>query len=119
MDPTDSGDSDRREEELSMDGQHFDRMARRLATSASRRTVLRGLAAGLAGAAGLRALRAEAGQTKKPLCHATGDPAYPWVVISVAEPAWPTHYAHGDHAYDDCCADADCASPATCGGGGV
>ena len=54
-----------------------------------RRTLLRGAAAGLAGAVGLRAARAGAGQPKRPLCHATGDPASPWVVISVADPAQP------------------------------
>ncbi len=102
-----------------MDGQRFDRMARRLAGGVSRRAVLRGAAAGLAAAAGLRAGRAGAGQTKKSLCHATGDPAHPWVVIDVAEPAWDSHVAHGDHAYVDCCADAECTAPATCGGDGA
>ena len=102
-----------------MDEQRFDRLAKALATAMPRRTLLRGAAAGLAGAVGLRAARAGAGQPKRPLCHATGDPASPWVVISVADPAQPAHLAHGDHAYVDCCADADCAAPQTCGGGGT
>jgi hypothetical protein len=103
-----------------MDGQRFDQMARMLAGGLSRRAVLRGAAAGLAGAVGLRAGRVGAQQAKKPLCHATGDPANPWVVISVAEPAWQTHYDHGDHDYINCCADADCTTEGhTCGGGGV
>jgi hypothetical protein len=103
-----------------MDGQRFDRMARILAGGVSRRAVLRGAAAGLAGAVGLRVSRAGAGQEKKPLCHATGDPAQPWVVIDIAEPAWQTHFDHGDHDFVDCCADADCTGEGqTCGGGGV
>ena len=95
-------------------------MARMMAGGVSRRTVLRGLAAGLAGAAGLRARGAGAEQEKKPLCHATEDQANPWVVISVAEPAWPEHFGHGDRPFVDCCTDADCpVAGQTCGGGGV
>ena len=33
--------------------------------------------------------RAGAGQPKRSLCHATGDPASPWVSVSVADPAAP------------------------------
>src|SRR5690349_6325130 len=100
-----------------MDAHHFDKMTKLLANGMNRRRILRA-AAGLAGAAGLRALGAAAVQAKKPLCHATGDPANPWVVISVAEPSWPTHYAHGDHDFSDRCDDNACAAPQTCGGGG-
>ena len=102
-----------------MDGQRFDHLTRALAGGTSRRTVIRGMGAGLAAAVGLRASRAKAGQVKKPLCHFTGSATTPWTVIEVAEPAWQTHYSHGDHDYIDCCDDTACNAPQTCGGGGV
>lgn len=100
-----------------MDGPRFDSVAMMLANGVNRRSVLRGIAAGLAGAAGLRALGAEAGQEKQAFCHATGDPASPWVVIRIAKPAWPAHLAHGDHLYVDCCADDDCGARGRCADG--
>jgi hypothetical protein len=97
-----------------MDGNRFDSMAMMLANGTNRRKVLRGIAAGLAGAVGLRVLGAEAGQEKQAFCHATGNPASPWVVISIAKPAWKAHLAHGDHPYLDCCADDDCGAREHC-----
>ena len=88
-----------------MDGQQFDSLTKTLAGGIARRGLLRG-AAGLV--LGLRAAGTRAERAKRPLCHATGDPANPFVVIEVAEPAWETHLAHGDRPFVDCCADADC-----------
>ena len=97
-----------------MDGQRFDELTRRLAGGTSRRGVLRGAAGALAAALGLRARGTGAQQRKRPLCHATGDPKRPWVVIDVAEPAWETHFAHGDTAFANCCAEADCPAGHAC-----
>ena len=97
-----------------MDGQRFDDLTRVLAIGVSRRGVLRGMAGVLATALGLRTVRARAQQVKQPLCHATGDPANPYVVIEVAEPAWETHFGHGDTPYVDCCTDGDCGSGGAC-----
>ena len=97
-----------------MDGQRFDQLAKALAGGTSRRGALRGAAGGLAAALGLGARGARARQAKQRLCHATGDPANPYVVINVAKPAWETHVAHGDTPHVDCCVDADCPGGGTC-----
>ncbi len=103
-----------------MDGHRFDDLTRALAGRPSRRGVLRALAGGAAVAVGGRATAARAGQAKRPLCHATGDPARPYEVIDVAEPAWEAHLAHGDAPYLDCCPGDACPGPHdACGGGGV
>jgi hypothetical protein len=94
-----------------MDDHSFDDLTRSLARGLTRRTLLRGLGGGLAATLGLARASASGQQQKKPLCHATGSPDNPWVVINVAEPAWPTHFAHGDTPYVDCCAAADCPAP--------
>src|SRR4051794_35701080 len=103
-----------------MDGSHFDDLARSLASDATRRGILRGLAGGVVAVLGRRAVAVGAAQTKQPLCHATGDPAHPYRVIEVAEPAWETHLAHGDAPYLGCCPGDVCPiAGETCGGGGV
>jgi hypothetical protein len=93
-----------------MDDTRFDCLAKLLATRAGRRGLLCGASGGLAAALGLRVRGVGAGQTRRLLCHATGDPARPWEVIDVAEPAWQTGLARGDTPYHGCCADADCGA---------
>jgi hypothetical protein len=95
-----------------MDQDCFDDLTRTLAHGLNRRAVLRGLGGGLAAALGLARSPAAAQQTKRPLCHATGDPNHPWVVIDLPDPAWPAHLAHGDTPYVDCCTAGDCPAPA-------
>ncbi len=104
-----------------LDPNRFDALARALAAPHTRRRALRAGAGAALAALGLaRGGPAAAGQDKKPLCHFTGSASNPWQVINVAEPAWQTHYDHGDHDYFNCCDDAACAiAGQTCGGGGV
>ena len=97
-----------------MDGQRFDAMARAMANGMDRRGLLRGAAGGAAAVLGLRAAGTRAKQAKQAFCHRTGNPAKPYVVITVAKPAWKAHLAHGDHPFVDCCADADCAADEAC-----
>lgn len=100
-----------------MDGNRFDRITRELGTGRSRRSVLKGLAVAAAAGVGLRGRgRVLAGQEKQELCHVTGDPNTPYVVISVAEPAWQTHLDHGDTPFLNCCVDADCDDGSVCNG---
>lgn len=101
-----------------MDSQRFDALTRSLARGTTRRGLLKGVGGGLAAVLGLTRRPAAAGQAKRPLCHATGDPANPWVVIEVAEPAWKAHFAHGDTPYVNCGTAADCPlpTPGTCEG---
>lgn len=101
-----------------MDQRQFDQWTRNLGRGASRRGILRGMAGGLAAALGLRSAgSALAQQERQALCHATDDPANPWVVIDVASPSWGAHRAHGDHPRIDCCYDEECSGYDTCGGG--
>lgn len=103
-----------------MDAQRFDDLTRTMASGATRRGVLRGLVGGMAAMLGLRTVGGHAQQAKQPLCHFTGNPENPFEVIEVAEPAWETHFGHGDHPFIDCCLDADCLGAGeTCGGGGT
>lgn len=101
-----------------MDGQRFDALTRLVAAGTSRRRFAAGLAGALATAV-LGARRTVAEKAKTRLCHATGDPANPYLVIEVAPSAAADHLGHGDFAYTNCCTDAACAAPQTCGGGGV
>ena len=105
-----------RSEEHSVDGQQFDAITRSLAAAPSRRRLLTSFGAGLATLV-LGGRMTHAQRAKAPLCHATGDPANPYVVIEVAEPAWDTHFAHGDMPYVDCCLDTDCAAGQVCANG--
>jgi hypothetical protein len=103
---------------MHMDPTQFDGLTKALAAGVSRRRILHGLAVGAVGAvAGLPHQPALAQQTKQAICHHTGDPENPYVVIEVAEPAWATHYAHGDTPYVDCCTNADCAIGQVCTNG--
>jgi len=85
----------------------------------SRRQLMRMLGGGLVGALAVGPQGARAAQEKKAFCHATGDPANPYTVITVAEPAWEMHLDHGDKPYVNCCLDTDCPGDETCGGLGV
>jgi hypothetical protein len=102
-----------------MDGQRFDEMAKDMARGMNRRRMLRGMGGVIAAAVALRTHGIGAQQAKQALCHFTGSADNPWQVITVAEPAWDTHFAHGDHVYVDCCDDGACAGFDTCGGGGT
>jgi hypothetical protein len=97
-----------------MDGSRFDKLTRNLASGVSRRRVLEGIAAGLAGALGMA--RPAGADSRVELCHHTGSGN--WHRITVAEPAVAAHQAHGDYVPIECCGDAECAAPvngfATC-----
>lgn len=67
----------------------------------------------------LVAVAAHAGQEKQSLCHFTDSEDTPYTVITVAEPAWDTHLAHGDLPFVDCCMDSDCAEGEICGEDGA
>jgi hypothetical protein len=99
-----------------VDHHAFDQFTRAVALpGATRRRFLRGmLGVGAAALVGNRARAVMAATTKKPLCHVTGDPNHPYEIITVAEPAWETHFAHGDTPYVNCCVDADCPPVDAC-----
>ena len=98
-----------------MDHQHFDDATRALATGASRRWVLKGLATGAAGGAlallsagpatAKRKSAKKAKKVKPGLCHWTGSATNPYVYIRISESAVPAHQAHGDPLCppDDAC----------------
>lgn len=78
-----------------MDGSEFDRFVRSLASSRSRRSLLRGAAAAAVGGVVLRGLPAAAARDPKvTLCHATGNGSFRQ--ISVSQNAVDSHLAHGD-----------------------
>src|SRR5690349_12690899 len=98
-----------------MDGKNFDELTRKLATGASRRSVLRGLLGGAAALGGLKATDTLAAkETKIPLCHATASASNPYVQITVANSAadLDPHFKHGDFYYvpgkTACCGPKDC-----------
>lgn len=91
----------------------FDDLSRSLASASSRRSAMKAIAGGLS-AVILGGRPALSQPAKAPLCHATGDPANPYVVVEVAEPAWDKHLAHGDTPYIDCCLDSDCTNGQVC-----
>src|SRR5262245_49840848 len=91
-----------------MDGRNFDDFARNLATGRSRRSVLRGLIGGGAALAGLKATGISAAN-KTTICHFPPDNPANLQIISVSNNSLPSHFAHGDMVYGDCCFDSDCA----------
>ncbi len=93
-----------------MDGQRFDSLARAMATATSRRDVLLGALAGGFGALIGGGRRAGAKPQKVAICHFTDDPAHPYEVISVAQPAVQAHLGHHDSLLSEveCCTNADC-----------
>ena len=97
-----------------MDARRFDDLILSVATGVNRRRLLRGMGGVLGLAIAARRSAAGAEQQKRALCHWTGDPANPWTVIDVAEPAWQTHLDHGDGPYVDCCTDGDCEQGSVC-----
>jgi hypothetical protein len=102
-----------------MDSSRFDEWTRGLARAASRRRMLGMLGGGFVAAVTAGRQSASAGPAKIALCHATGDPANPYTVMEVPEPALDAHMAHGDTPYVNCCLDAECPVGETCGGRGI
>jgi hypothetical protein len=97
-----------------LDGHRFDRLTQSLATGVSRRGLLRGAGGTLGLATAARLGTARAATAKQALCHQTGDPAKPWVIVEVSGKALNDHLAHGDTPYVDCCGNADCGQGSTC-----
>ena len=98
-----------------MEPTRFDALTRRLATGTSRRSVLRGLVAGLLAGIGLAKVAAADTSSKITLCHQTGSASNPWVLITVAQPAATTHLANGD-TYPN--SDGTCGDCQACAVGG-
>jgi hypothetical protein len=92
----------------------FDRLAKALAYRTDRREVARMAArssiALLVGGLALGGRKSD----KVAICHRTGNPANPWVYITVSESAVSAHRGHGDTIEPDFLND-----PANCGGCGV
>ena len=96
-----------------MDDLKFDSVARQIATSASRRSLLRGMAAGALGAIGLRQTGAFAQDRERvTICHLT--PRGDYRQISVIPEAVRTHEEHSGDTINP-----DFASNENCGGCGI
>lgn len=96
-----------------MESSTFDDLTRTLAKGRSRRTVLRGLAGGLAGMLAGGALTrhgAAAADRSLVICHATGDPNAPYQAMTILQSEMNLHARHGDHLRVDCCTDSDCVN---------
>ena len=80
-----------------MDGRNFDDLTRRLAAGSTRRSVVRGLAGGLAAIAGVAGFaRADAkDQAKVTICHKPGTPAQKTKEVPAS--AVDGHLGHGDY----------------------
>lgn len=98
-----------------MDSHRFDRWTRSLATGASRRRLLKGIAGGVAaGAGGLLRRQGSAAADKVFICHNTGSETNPQVLIEVSVNAIPAHEAHDDLIGVDVSSD-----PFNCGDCGI
>jgi hypothetical protein len=95
------------------DQRNFDQITRRLATATNRRSVVRGLAAGLFGAAGLRATTSAAPSGKTTICHWDATLGI-YQQISVTTKDFKGHATH-DHDI----LTPEFTSPANCGGCGT
>ncbi len=80
-----------------MDGRNFDDLTRRLAAGSTRRSVVRGLAGGMAAIAGVAGFaRADAkDQAKVTICHKPGTPAQKTKEVPAS--AVDGHLGHGDY----------------------
>lgn len=99
-----------------MDGTKFDALTKGLATGRTRRSVLRGLIGGGAAVVAVRAGTTLAGPADMvTICHFTGDPDNPYIIIEVSEKALPSHTEHGDFVYrGECCLDSECDDGNAC-----
>lgn len=77
-----------------MDQGHFDALTRRLAGTASRRSVARGFLGGVAAAIGAKGIAGAALAAKVEICHRTGNGSYQAIVVDGN--AVNAHLGHGD-----------------------
>ena len=100
-----------------MENSRFDDFTRSLGRERSRRSVLRGLAGGLAALIPGGALAGvEMTGRSLVICHATGNPSAPYQSVTIQQSDMNFHARHGDFLRVDCCTDSDCISQgqATC-----
>lgn len=97
-----------------MEDRRFDEIARSLASSTSRRGLLRGaIGAVFGGALGMAGVSRGGAQDGKALiCHHTGDGRY--ILINVSINAVPDHASHGDLIDDSSCPEGQSLDYATC-----
>jgi hypothetical protein len=101
-----------------MEGNQFDALARRMASGASRRRMLKGIAGGVAALFGGGAVTRQASARTLTICHSTGNPAAPFQSLTIDQAEFNLHARHGDYLRVECCADADCPSQyGSCGAG--
>jgi hypothetical protein len=95
-----------------MDGKQFDRIVKSLATNASRRGVIGG---GIAAIAGLVS-RSGSAQDKVTICHFTGSANNPYNIITVDDNSvqLQSHLSHGDTLFVNCCLDEECDDGIAC-----
>ena len=104
-----------------MDDRRFDDLTRRLATSSSRRSMLKGLiGGGTAVVAARKVSDLEAKSANVDVCHWDDDAGgYVWITIS--ENGWLSgHLGQHDRDYlraGGCCTNADCAAESSCSAG--
>jgi len=88
-----------------MDDRTFDGLVKSLSLATSRRGVLGGAIAVVAGLATGKV----AAQDKVTICHFTGSETNPYNIITISTNALDQHVAnHGDFVYTDCCLDSEC-----------
>jgi hypothetical protein len=91
-----------------MERSRFDSLAKAFSMGQPRRSVLRGLFGGVAVVAAGSGKIGAAPPQKVAICHGTGNPANPYKLLSLPEPALASHYAHGDFEPFDCDGELSC-----------